>query len=312
LHDFDPEYPGQPTILTKCYPNFSPEGRFQCVACGRRGDRSAAPLCPDCAETCWRSQLFFDLTPKDLRAHWSTLPPPIKPHDSACHAPATIAFFGPEATYGSFSNWYEQPRRANRSGSIVSANRELSFPFTIPDCCWDSDFGDLVQRDSSVSSGEAAIMLCKAALFQDAVAYQALLHGARGRASPSPAECKRIGRSVRGFRADVWDRVILSVAFAAVIAKYWGFGGALNSLPSTRGHILVEASPRDSVWAAGLTEDDPLIYDPRQWRGANVLGWALMELRERLPGGRGTFGVPRACPSSAHFNGHPTRGSPGL
>ena len=155
-------------------------------------------------------------------------------------------------------------------------------------------------------------MLCKAALFQDVVAYRALLLGSRGRASPSPAECKRIGRSVRGFRQGIWDRVILSVAYAVVNAKYWGYGGFLDFLPSTSGHIIVEASPRDSVWAAGLTEDDPLIADPRQWRGANVLGWALMELRERLPGGRGTFGVTRAIPSLTHFDGYHSGESTGL
>ena len=93
------------------------------------------------------------------------------------------------------------------------------------------------------------------------------------------------------FRSDAWDRVILSVAYAAVSAKFWGYGGDLVALSSTLGHLIAEASPYDNAWGVGLAGDDPRIDDPRQWRGANVLGWALMELRERLPGGDGTVGV---------------------
>lgn len=47
---------------------------------------------------------------------------------------------------------------------------------------------------------------------------------------------------------------------------------------------LVEASPRDCIWGIGLRADDPRALDPAQWRGENLLGQALDEVRRRLRG----------------------------
>jgi predicted NAD-dependent protein-ADP-ribosyltransferase YbiA (DUF1768 family) len=46
--------------------------------------------------------------------------------------------------------------------------------------------------------------------------------------------------------------------------------------------MLVEASPRDCIWAIGMGASNPNARDPARWRGANLLGFALMEVRERL------------------------------
>jgi ribA/ribD-fused uncharacterized protein len=48
--------------------------------------------------------------------------------------------------------------------------------------------------------------------------------------------------------------------------------------------VLVEASPVDRIWGIGLAGDDPRAEHPDQWRGLNLLGFALMEVRLRLPG----------------------------
>ena len=49
---------------------------------------------------------------------------------------------------------------------------------------------------------------------------------------------------------------------------------------------LVEGSPYDGIWGVRLRVDDPRINNPNEWRGENLLGFALMEtrdiLRERL------------------------------
>jgi len=50
-----------------------------------------------------------------------------------------------------------------------------------------------------------------------------------------------------------------------------------------------EASPLDLVWGIGLAAADERAQDPQRWRGLNLLGFALMEARERLGGaGRGS------------------------
>jgi len=53
-------------------------------------------------------------------------------------------------------------------------------------------------------------------------------------------------------------------------------------LTSTSGRVLVEASPRDRVWGIGLAVADERAHDPKQWRGLNLLGFALMEVRAQL------------------------------
>jgi len=53
-------------------------------------------------------------------------------------------------------------------------------------------------------------------------------------------------------------------------------------LLATGERVLVEASPQDRVWGVGLTADDERAASPRTWRGLNLLGFALMEVRHRL------------------------------
>ena len=46
--------------------------------------------------------------------------------------------------------------------------------------------------------------------------------------------------------------------------------------------VLVEASPVDSIRGIGLAADNARAENPRQWNGLNLLGFALMEVRDRL------------------------------
>ena len=44
----------------------------------------------------------------------------------------------------------------------------------------------------------------------------------------------------------------------------------------------MEASPYDTIWGIGLAAEDPRAKDPSQWRGQNLLGFALMEVRDEI------------------------------
>ena len=46
--------------------------------------------------------------------------------------------------------------------------------------------------------------------------------------------------------------------------------------------VLVEAAPGDDVWGVGMGIEDENILDPNQWRGRNILGYALMRVRRLL------------------------------
>ena len=45
---------------------------------------------------------------------------------------------------------------------------------------------------------------------------------------------------------------------------------------------IVEASPYDVIWGIGLRADDPRALEPAKWRGVNLLGQALMQVRDEL------------------------------
>lgn len=51
---------------------------------------------------------------------------------------------------------------------------------------------------------------------------------------------------------------------------------------SSRGIVLVKASPPDRVWGIGLSAADEKTRAPLRWRGLNLLGFALMNARETL------------------------------
>ncbi|MEV7727671.1 NADAR family protein [Streptomyces sp. NPDC087917] len=130
--------------------------------------------------------------------------------------------------------------------------------------------------DDRYATAEHWMMAGKARLFGDPEAERAALE------APSPAQAKRAGRLVRGFRDEVWERERFALVVEGSVHKF-GSDPALRSyLLGTGSRVLVEASPLDRIWGIGLAADDERALDPARWQGLNLLGFALMEARERL------------------------------
>ncbi|WP_434403376.1 NADAR family protein [Streptomyces sp. NBC_01353] len=128
------------------------------------------------------------------------------------------------------------------------------------------------------ATAEHWMMAAKARLFGDPEAERAAL------SSRTPAEAKKAGRLVRGFDETVWQRERFGIVVEGSVHKFASDDALRAFLLGTGGRVLVEASPLDRVWGIGLAADDPRAMDPARWQGLNLLGFALMEARERLRG----------------------------
>jgi ribA/ribD-fused uncharacterized protein len=100
--------------------------------------------------------------------------------------------------------------------------------------------------------------------------------------TPDPAELKAMGRMVQNFVELVWQRERLDIMVAGCYAKFSWNSALRDELLATGDRILVEASPYDRIWGIGLRATDPDALDPTKWRGLNLLGQALMLVRDRL------------------------------
>ncbi|MFJ8193526.1 NADAR family protein [Streptomyces sp. NPDC096094] len=126
------------------------------------------------------------------------------------------------------------------------------------------------------ATAEHWMMAGKARLFGDAEAERRVL------AADRPAEAKKAGRLVRGFDETVWERDRFGIVVEGSVHKFASDPALRAFLLNTGERVLVEASPMDRVWGIGLPAADEAATDPERWRGANLLGFALMTARERL------------------------------
>lgn len=125
-------------------------------------------------------------------------------------------------------------------------------------------------------SAEHFMMAGKALLFGDAET------AARIREAPHPAAAKALGRQVRGFREERWAEHRFALVVTGNLAKFGQHRDLREFLLGTGDQVLVEASPRDRIWGIGLAAADERALSPGRWRGLNLLGFALMEVRHRL------------------------------
>jgi ribA/ribD-fused uncharacterized protein len=98
----------------------------------------------------------------------------------------------------------------------------------------------------------------------------------------TPREAKAIGRRVRSFDADTWRANAYPIVVLGNLAKFGQHKDLRAFLLGTGSRVIVEASPRDRIWGIGLGAQNPDTRYPSRWCGRNQLGFALMEVRERL------------------------------
>jgi ribA/ribD-fused uncharacterized protein len=154
-----------------------------------------------------------------------------------------VFFHKPEEPYGYLSNWYPSPFDLD----------EIHF-----------------------SSAEQYIMYRKCMLFGDEHAAKAVL------STDDPEKQQAIGRDASGYMETVWKGARQMAAFRALMAKFSQNENLKQKLLNTGDAYLVECAGSDKVWACGIRLGDDRRFDAANWDGSNILGFTLMEVRNRL------------------------------
>ena len=154
-----------------------------------------------------------------------------------------ICFHGEDEENGYLSNWYPSP-------------------FTI--------------HGITFSSMEQYMMYSKVLFFGDErIATQIL-------ATSNVSEIKALGRLVSGYDENLWNGVRQIVVYEGLLAKFSQNPKLKVQLKGTESAVLAECAVKDRIWGIGLSLHDPNRLDRAKWRGQNLLGYALMMVREKL------------------------------
>ena len=123
---------------------------------------------------------------------------------------------------------------------------------------------------------EQYMMASKARLFGDDAVLKEIME------ARTPFDYKKLGRKIRGFVASMWDASKYDIVVEGNKAKFSQNPDLKKFLLSTGDSILAEASPYDKIWGIGLDREQADKGGVGQWQGENLLGCALMDVRDWL------------------------------
>lgn len=156
---------------------------------------------------------------------------------------SVVCFHNPEEINGAFSNWY---------------------------------MSDFEYDGIKFTSLEQYMMYKKAEVFGDESS------AAKIRSTNDPQKIKSLGRGVKNYSDTVWNGVRQIIVYEGLYAKFSQNEELKEKLLATGEAILAEASGVDLIWGIGLSMTDENRFDMSKWEGQNLMGFALMEVRNRI------------------------------
>lgn len=126
------------------------------------------------------------------------------------------------------------------------------------------------------NSCEQYMMHQKALLFGDTEIAEKIMQ------ESNPREQKKYGRMIKNFDKALWDKNCLAIVYEGNLAKFRQNADLKEEMLNTGNRIFVEASPLDTIWGIGMSEDEMGIDDPSFWQGLNLLGQALTLVKNQL------------------------------
>src|SRR5699024_11802900 len=120
------------------------------------------------------------------------------------------------------------------------------------------------------------MMYEKALLFQDQEAAEKILQ------TDNAADIKALGRSVQHFDDKIWIKVREEIVYKGVREKFRQNPELAENLEKTGEEIIAECAVKDRIWGIGLSMKDENRFSTDKWRGQNLLGKILMQVREDI------------------------------
>lgn len=158
--------------------------------------------------------------------------------------PIMIGFFHANEEYGCFSNWY--PAEFDYAGRHFA-------------------------------NAEQFMMYHKVLMFRKYDLADQIM------GTSDPAKCKKIaGQKFPEFNSELWEKTCQTIVKRGVKAKFLQNDDILKILLNTGNALLAECSPYDKKWGIGIDINDPDRCVIAKWKGRNLLGRILMEVREEL------------------------------
>ncbi len=154
-----------------------------------------------------------------------------------------ICFHNPEEENGYLSNWYLS---------------EFAF------------------ANKTFSSMEQYMMYRKAICFGDTKIASQIM------STTDVAKIKKLGRLVSGYNDNIWNGMRQIIVYEGLLCKFSQNEPLKKKLIATGNFIIAECAVNDRIWGIGLSMTDSNRFDMNKWRGDNLLGYALMMVREKL------------------------------
>ena len=124
------------------------------------------------------------------------------------------------------------------------------------------------------TSAEQWMMAMKALCMNDDISYAKIMK------SSDPQYIKQLGRKVKNYEDKKWSKQRYDVCVLGNYLKFNQNSELREWLINTKDQLIVEASPIDKIWGIGLSVEDARVG--KDWQGDNLLGKAIMEVREKL------------------------------
>ncbi len=154
-----------------------------------------------------------------------------------------IGFHNPDESYGYLSNWY---------------------------------LSDFIIDGHTFCSMEQYMMYQKAILFEDTTIAEQILQ------TNNQGKIKMLGRSVHKYDEIIWSGMRQIIVYKGLLAKFQQNEDLRQKLCHTEDAILAECAVQDRIWGIGLSMQDENRFHMTKWRGQNLLGFALMQVRNDL------------------------------